>query len=898
MQNPYPHSGFPTIPAAYIDSVQNQAWLPPSPSHTPHINDINHFSSPTDGAEPQYSLPQSPHVDIPYVQTRPLSAEPTAQFFVSYAAGSGPGLDSSLTSQSLPNPFEDIESEEGKGERATRVTQHLRMSSRYRSVSPQSHRFPLPIPPTGVKQFPPSWAEQSDPDHLQSPPSAPLLLPAESPPTESFIHASPPFLCPKRSFSKSSLTRDRVEELERMAEEVGSTTAALSPDSPQTTFEAYDFEAVPALSFLQPAEGIPVTEFDINKTPLVPPPVTKKAKNAKDKRKLNGRTRIDEFFANASPIPTELKAPKTPMAAVTPVKLPSKPKCAESKAQLHPNGQAESGLDALEKRLLAEGGTRKTELANDQRSAWNIVGAKPIDIPSKDFVRDDPMNDSAISSLTLAGERMGFDREEVELNGVLDDAGHDSDEKTHRAGKSTASTGSRKGSKDKGEKWKKKGKKDKDKDRTQDRAQDGESRGRKKKTAAAAKGRVAAWLGAIDPDVPPVEDVLPPSPAVSRNLPSSMESKDVLLPVVDNDIASLPSKPLNGVESKDLPSDAASASIPHSSGFVPIGTFKSGTPPRPFKFPTKDATEVRKAQRVAEVCSVSNSASTVAAPLDNKESQSPMRTDAPLPFASLIPAPQIAPSHKAKPPSIAEAIDMLEAKHYSTDTGKIPNANIELSNSNRIMQPSYPVALPTPQDDPEAKYNVRSARRGHRDRVTAITSSWATGTVDSSIEPTTDLAPLKPLRNCAPDCVAKGKSAKVSSTGSSFVTPNLPEQSSVKSLLAATAPIILPPNLEPVDFASKRPRSIIKSTSVPAIISSSHATPTLSSTASLAHLTSSKPQAPTRELPSPDSSRQVLGQTAAKIAMSSSKPGPTGGDLAFGQARLRDLIKKYQGHAV
>ncbi|KAG6897315.1 hypothetical protein C0992_002491 [Termitomyces sp. T32_za158] len=895
LQSPYALSELSIIPPAYINPVQDQVqvWLPPSESHTPHIDDIYHLSPPIDGVEPRYYFLPSPHVDIPYVMT----TQPTDQFLASYEPGYAK-FSPPMTFQPLPNPFDDIEPEEGKGERATRVTQHLRMSSRHRSVSPQSHRFPLPIPPTGVKQISPSWAEQLKFDDFQSPLHAPLLLPSVSSSLEPFVHATFPFHSPKRS-NNSSSTSDYVEEPECMTEEARKPIVHLASDSPKTTSEAYDSEAVPALSPVGPAEaqGSQATELAINQTLSVPPPVTKKAKAKKAKDKAvtpsGGRTRIDEFFANASPILTELKAPKTPMAAVTPVKLPSKPKSTEFRMQLDSSGREESGLDALEKRLLAEVGTRKMELASERRPAWSGVGAKPIDIPSKDSVPDDPMNDSAISSLTLAGERMGFDREEVELNGVSDDAEHDSDEKTHRAGKSTASAGSRKGSKDKGEKVKKKGK---SKDRTQDRGQDGESYpGRKKKTAA-AKGRVAAWLGAIDPDVPPVEDVLPPSPAVSRNLTSFVESKEVTFPVVGSDVPSLASKSLNDVEPTDIPNDNASAPNPRSSGFVPIGTFKSGIH-APLNPPSSDATVVREAQRVSDIWSSSTSTSNVVAPLmvtppDNQQYRLPLFKDAPPAVSSLVPIPQGAPH------ATAGTIDILEANHYNIDAGKAPNVKFESPNSSKTMQTSHLAALPTPQCNQEAKYNLQSARGGRGGRVTAISSLWATGGVGCSIEPTTNLAPFKPLRNCAPDPAVKCIPAKAT-------TPRLPEQSSVKSLLTASAPTIPPQNLEhnSVESVSKGPRSIVKSTSVPAIISSSHATPTLSSTASLARPTSAKPHAapklpPVLSEPRPDSGRQTLGQTSPKFALSSSVHGTTGGDMAFGQARLRDLIKKYQGHAL
>ena len=59
---------------------------------------------------------------------------------------------------------------------------------------------------------------------------------------------------------------------------------------------------------------------------------------------------------------------------------------------------------------------------------------------------------------------------------------------------------------------------------------------RNKSSAAAAKGRVAAWLGGIDPAVPPQEEIIPPSPSAVRDLddlpslhhPSSNQPKNLI----------------------------------------------------------------------------------------------------------------------------------------------------------------------------------------------------------------------------------------------------------------------------------------------------------------------------------------------------------------------------------
>ncbi|KAG6848716.1 hypothetical protein H0H93_014673, partial [Arthromyces matolae] len=466
LHDPYLHAGPPLsapILAPYLDPVQNQVWLPPPPTHT---NDAPYYAIPVESVEQEYYVPPLTDVNIPTTPLRPMSTGPMGQQpLLLHAMGLGTGA-ASPPSQHLLAPFVNVDPEEGKGERAMRITQHLRHSSRHRSVSPRSHRFPLPVPPVGTAELVPT---------------PPVLLPSVPVrTTDPILHSPRPFLSPKRSFTNSLPKSERVEDLERMAEEVEKVSADLSGDLPKAPFESQDPESdsSPPIDVTEVQEST-VDIPDINKTLPNPPP---SIRELNDNLKANGRTRIDELFGDPSSVPPE--TPRTPMVAVTPIKLPFKPRSAEFRAQLSPNGHAESGLDALEKRLLAEVGTRKMDLANERRPVWSIVGAKPIDIPTKDMVPEEPMNDSAISSLTLAGGCMGNDREEVDV-----DAGHDSsDEKTHRAKKSTASVGSKKGSKDKEERGKRKSKKVKDKSH----GKDGEGNQARKKKTAAVKGKVSA----------------------------------------------------------------------------------------------------------------------------------------------------------------------------------------------------------------------------------------------------------------------------------------------------------------------------------------------------------------------------------------------------------------------
>jgi len=87
---------------------------------------------------------------------RPASAKPHPQMLY-YDTSLAPGLPTSAAHLPLPvsyGPSQSVESspqyhadsEEGKGHRASRISQTLRLSSRNRSVSPLSHRYPLPQP--------------------------------------------------------------------------------------------------------------------------------------------------------------------------------------------------------------------------------------------------------------------------------------------------------------------------------------------------------------------------------------------------------------------------------------------------------------------------------------------------------------------------------------------------------------------------------------------------------------------------------------------------------------------------------------------------------------------------------------------------------------------------------
>lgn len=669
------------------------------------------------------------------------------------------------------------------------------------------------------------------------------------------MHSPRPFLSPKQSYSKDPITHNsvpksvRVEELERMADEVMATTTDLSADIPKTAPQT----AVDELSE-EPS--------NINKTLPKPPVSTRKEKRLSP---LPERTRVDTYFATApvpvpetapvQPTPSERTPPTPTLTAVTPAKPPKA-------GYLGDNLRSESGLDALERRLLAEVGTRKIDTGERRPDVRSIV--QPITIPTSKEPHE-PLNDSAISSLTLAGEHE-----------------HDSDEKTHRAGKSSASGDEQaeerrkrrrerekeKGREGRSDKSGKEGERKAGRKREKERGKDGEGHKTRK---SAAKGRVAAWLGEIDPEVPPMEEVAPPSSAVTKSPPHTFSQDGLptfevegVVQIVPHAVTAEGEKDTDAGKTAEqrgdglrkLQEDTPSAPNPRSSGFVPIGTLKRDTFQRP---ETKEMSVAEEARRVADIWSSppvlkdkSPKLPVVAAPTHTPQS---IRTD-----------------RHVSPPSSTQP-DKLDSGKNPWQTVKQDHALKPASPSpKKIVQPSPRLPLfPPPRIDPEVKYDIRSARGGRGGKVTAVASIWASGALGSDPKP-------REIAKTTPDPSSTPK----------------PTRAPIKSLLSS-GPSTGEPKL--VELAGKRTRPVVKSSSVPAMISSSHATPTLSTTASLARPAPHRVK-PSVKVPTTITETHSEGVGRAQAAkMTPLKTANSGGDLAFGQARLRDLIKKYQGQA-
>lgn len=762
VQSPYAYPALPVSPPipTYVD--HNLVWMPPPVTQTPQP--YQYFPPPAQGQH--YYYPPPPNIPVYTQPPRPSSAGPS----------SNPGYSSAVPQQSLlplPQQAQSMEPEAGKGERASRVTQHLRLSSRNRSVSPLSHRYPLPNPPT-------SQPQQNPPETIALPP---LNLESLAPTTglDNIVHSPRPILSPKQSYAPlpNSLPKsERVEVLERMADEVEKQTKDLSGDIPKD-------EPVVMAAILAPS--------DIDKTLPGPPVPSRKAPTAS----TQSRPRADLYFADANAIltkPTEPapapldQTPPTPtLTAVTPYKR------AKNSTGYLGAANTESGLDALERRLLAEVGTRKFDTEERRPDARTALA--PIDIPKK----QDPetLNDSAISSLTLADD-------------------HEWEEKTHRGAGVMSNASGDEGRREASGKSLKGSPKDRDGEkRSGKKKRDGDTQKMKK-----AKGRVAEWLGGMQADPPPAptNDLPPATPVTpSGSKPTYAQFSAPEVPEATN------------VRGEETQSKETSSPDPRSSGFVPIGTLKRDLYTRTLV--PKDSSAAEEAKQVTDLWSASPA---------HKAKATSTRTD-----------------RKVSPPSAKTSVP--------TPTNPWKSVKSPAASPKKVTPLSPRLAVfPSPKStDSQSKYDIRSARGGRGGKVAAVAAIWASGAAangdgkGNDVKPTSPSPSLKPRRSPV--------------VGSGATTP-----------IAARKPPAAPK--PPV---ARKP--VIKSTSVPAMLSSSHATPTLSSTASLARPSPTRPRSLVK-LP-PTISEIDTPKVSPAPVVDSKRPT----DLAFGQAKLRDLIKKYQG---
>ena len=963
----------PPFQLPYVD--QNHVWLPPSlplsitpqplaqpyPYLSPQIQQVPYFGL----SPPLPNVPVQAHGYTP----RPLSA--SANISVSQVPLAGMG--------NAPASGTEFEPEEGKGERALRVATHLRLSSRHRSVSPQSHRYPLPLPPSHVEAPPIK--------HFRSLPPPPLLLPQNnlfgSPPAlEGVVHSPRPQLTPKHSFTIDPITHhtlpksERVEHLERMADAVVERSKDLSADLPKT-------DGVAMLSNRTDDD----LDVDVHKTLPSPPVPAEMLKSNTYQLSSPSPPTSTQADANSSLpptqppqsmllLPSDEKTPPTPtLMAVHPTRYP------RANDLLGVGGCGESGLDALERRLLMEVGTRKLDpRRNNDKRPDALSAVMPIAIPNKS---PEPLNDSAISSLTLA-DHAAYEDQDYEHEPELD---HDSDAeveaKTHRGGRSSGSwedrgrstgnvTDGSRGARGRG-RPEALSRRD-EKLFLKDNSGKTEKKGKKKasdkmRSKTAAKGRVAAWLGGIDPDVPPQEEeVIPPSPSVARTPSDFAEPRnlfDVLggIPVEPAVEQTATAMPVISPQPEVVQQDISSAPNPRSSGFMPLATLKRDPAQR--HLVTKEMSVVEEARRVASLWSS-------ASPVVNI-------VDAPFTLPSQPAMQSARTERRVSPPSTIRAAP--KARGYAAavcpsvrNVWKLPDPTIKGEADaapavppKKAVQPSprlpaFP-PLATQNKDPEVKYDFRSARGGRGGKVAAVASIWASaaannnntagdfkpkvlrdGVTSPSAKPvrspgkhatptpprlgpaaepkardsphspvpltsrkppkvprklqsatglsTTQGGPVTNIRRKSTDALAPKRVDQLPTT-KVFRSPGQLTPTNLSSPALSTTE----PRLHELTGKKAEPQTLIKSSSVPAVISPSHATPMLSSTASLARPRTGGGGGGLKVGPANKAPIIGLGPPSSIPSQPRGIPAKSAapGDLAFGQARLRDLIKKYQG---
>ncbi|KAF9230032.1 hypothetical protein BU15DRAFT_84142, partial [Melanogaster broomeanus] len=479
---------------------------------------------------------------------------------------------------------------------------------------------------------------------------------------------------------------------------------------------------------------------------------------------------------------------------ITPVKFLKSP--TGLGANLGKDVAQESGLDALERRLLAEVGTRKFA-AEPRPHVRGVV--QPITIPPSG--PPEALNDSAISSLTLA-DRDGFlrgnaEREQEQEQEQDRDRDRDSDEHTqHFGGGHSPSDDDRDARTQKGKSLRKFGKSRHGEDdlervgRRRERKKGKDEEGRKLRQEA--KGRVAAWLGEIDTAAPPVAD---------DSQSSISPSASHFVPIAKTESFSIPAPPEMKEKSRErrqgdnsTGNGVSAAPNPRSSGFV-------------------------------TVTSLNTAAGTRGGSGDGNP-----------PLARLTNNPYLDRQVVSR---------CVHRRNHNHNHIHNPNSN------GTSFLPAYHGSLPK-SPDPEVKYDVRSARGGKGGKVTQVASLWASkaSTSDATAKKTPTPPPPRPIRKPVPNVLTKAPLSTAATATNANGPTSLRDahglDKGAKPAKATTGP-----------SAANKSRSA--NLALPPMVSE-----TVSDARNLARS------------PGP-------------------KPGRQLGDLAFGQARLRDLIKKYQG---
>jgi len=250
----------------------------------------------------------------------------------------------------------------------------------------------------------------------------------------------------------------------------------------------------------------------------------------------------------------------------------------------------------------------------------------------------------------------------------------------------------------------------------------------------------------------------------------------------------------------------------------------------------------------------------------------------------------------------------------------------------RAPLPKSPQLLSSPLlAEPDAlKYDVKSARGGRGGKVTSVAAIWAAkGQANDTPLPVPAPKPIPAQKSNGGDAV-NGRPAEVRSATST--TPRLaaasmpttkPEALSSPKIsvplkpvspqpppVAGTPAAVFQPTqpYPPPATSSGRPDNrLMKATSVPAKLSSSIAAAGLSSAATLARpIISKRPPLPSStsapflangavRSPGLGVKRRSFQPLPPPVEEQRAKSPPAAAEISFGQAKLKDLIRKYQG---
>ncbi|KAI9460317.1 hypothetical protein HD554DRAFT_1990737, partial [Boletus coccyginus] len=549
---------------------------------------------------------------------------------------------------------------------------------------------PRPIPsPThsSVHYHPVSLAEDQPPAPGRARPP-PIQIPSLPNPHDSqgVVHSPRPVPSPTKHIFPGSIPKsDNVTVLERMADEVGKQSSNLNLDLPKGD-AGVDGHAPQGPELARQPDSSVVKS-------LPAPPIP----SSKDRHLFAQHPRVDALFttegtmAEHSTFPSLTdhlpRAPPTPpVAAITPIKFPKVPtELSGLGANLGKDVPPESGLDALERRLLAEVGTRRFD-AEERPHVRSIV--QPITIPPSG-PPPDTVNDSAISSLTLA-DREGFLKAHPEREQEQD---RDSDERTQHIGGGghSPSDDDRDARTQKGKSLRKVGK---SKHSEEDLERAGRRRERKKvkdgegrKLRQEAKGRVTAWLGEIDISAPVMDDPASfISPTASHFVPITESASFGPAPAEMS---------VNEAEERcrggDIAThkDVSASPNPRSSGFVTISSLSgvvatngSGGETSPFN-PSPRRSSVNDFRQAPT--------SSPDRPTTTHRSPMPRSPSAEMKWSQ----PSDAPRPQTQPPRLQPR----------------PQPQPRPTQPTRLSPGRLP-RFPSKPADPEVKYDVRSARGG------------------------------------------------------------------------------------------------------------------------------------------------------------------------------------------